>query len=112
MRGGGVSYAVNLSNTRATPNNTISFSNPSYQPFWSAQFTQPLLRNFKTDANRQQLSITRINRDISDVQLKATITKAYVSVRELSKDKKVTFRTAAYGIALQRVADAERLRGN
>jgi glutamate dehydrogenase (NAD(P)+) len=45
-------------------------------------------------------------------ELKATITKAYVSVRELAKERKATFRTAAYAIALQRVADAERLRGN
>jgi glutamate dehydrogenase (NAD(P)+) len=45
-------------------------------------------------------------------ELKATITKAYAAVRDLAKGKKVTFRTAAYGIALQRVADAERLRGN
>jgi glutamate dehydrogenase (NAD(P)+) len=45
-------------------------------------------------------------------ELKATITKAYVSVRDLANEKKTTFRTAAYGIALQRVADAERLRGN
>src|SRR6267143_2080356 len=45
-------------------------------------------------------------------ELKATLTKAYVSVRDLANEKTVTFRTAAYGIALQRVADAERLRGN
>jgi glutamate dehydrogenase/leucine dehydrogenase len=45
-------------------------------------------------------------------ELKATITKAYTTVRDLSKQKKTTFRTAAYAIALQRVADAERLRGN
>jgi glutamate dehydrogenase (NAD(P)+) len=45
-------------------------------------------------------------------ELKATITKAYTTVRDLSKQKKATFRTAAYAISLQRVADAERLRGN
>jgi glutamate dehydrogenase (NAD(P)+) len=45
-------------------------------------------------------------------ELKATITKAYASVRDLAKERKTTFRTAAYAIALQRVADAERLRGN
>ena len=45
-------------------------------------------------------------------ELKATITKAYASVRDLAKEKAVAFRTAAYGIALQRVAEAERLRGN
>jgi glutamate dehydrogenase (NAD(P)+) len=45
-------------------------------------------------------------------ELKATITKAYTSVRDLAKARGVTFRTAAYAIALQRVAEAERLRGN
>src|SRR5207247_2181736 len=45
-------------------------------------------------------------------ELKATITKAYAAVRDLAKEKAVAFRTAAYGIALQRVADDERLRGN
>jgi hypothetical protein len=32
-------------------------------------------------------------------------------VRDLAQEKGVGFRTAAYAIALQRVADAERLRG-
>ena len=45
-------------------------------------------------------------------ELKATITKAYGAVRDLAKQKGATFRTAAYAIALQRVAEAERLRGN
>jgi len=45
-------------------------------------------------------------------ELQATITKAYVGVRDLAKQKGVRFRTAAYAIALQRVAEAERLRGN
>jgi glutamate dehydrogenase (NAD(P)+) len=45
-------------------------------------------------------------------ELRATITKAYAGVRDLAKQQGVTFRTAAYAIALQRVAEAERLRGN
>jgi len=45
-------------------------------------------------------------------ELQATLTKAYTGVRDLAKQKGVTFRTAAYAIALQRVAEAERLRGN
>jgi glutamate dehydrogenase/leucine dehydrogenase len=45
-------------------------------------------------------------------ELKATITKAYGAVRDLSRSKQATFRTAAYAIAIQRVAEAERLRGN
>ncbi|MGE5759515.1 MAG: Glu/Leu/Phe/Val family dehydrogenase [Gemmatimonadota bacterium] len=45
-------------------------------------------------------------------ELRATITSAYAGVRDLAQRRGVTFRTAAYAIALQRVAEAERLRGN
>jgi glutamate dehydrogenase (NAD(P)+) len=45
-------------------------------------------------------------------ELQATITKAYVAVRDLARERGVPFRTAAYAIALARVAEAERLRGN
>jgi glutamate dehydrogenase (NAD(P)+) len=45
-------------------------------------------------------------------ELRTTITNAYTAVRDLAKQRGVTFRTAAYAIALQRVAEAERLRGN
>ncbi|HXQ29315.1 MAG TPA: Glu/Leu/Phe/Val dehydrogenase dimerization domain-containing protein [Gemmatimonadales bacterium] len=45
-------------------------------------------------------------------ELQATITRAYASVRDLARQRGTTFRTAAYAIALQRVAEAERLRGN
>src|SRR5881394_2678420 len=55
---------------------------------------------------------TAISNEQLNRELKATITKAYVGVRDLAKQRGVTFRTAAYAIALQRVAEAERLRGN
>jgi glutamate dehydrogenase (NAD(P)+) len=60
----------------------------------------------------QNLQQYRWTHEQVNKELKATITKAYVSVRDLAKEKGTTFRTAAYAIALQRVADAERLRGN
>ncbi|HZI22177.1 MAG TPA: Glu/Leu/Phe/Val dehydrogenase dimerization domain-containing protein [Gemmatimonadales bacterium] len=60
----------------------------------------------------QNLQQYRWTHDQVNAELKATITKAYVGVRDLAKQRGVTFRTAAYAIALQRVAEAERLRGN
>jgi glutamate dehydrogenase (NAD(P)+) len=45
-------------------------------------------------------------------ELQSTITRAYAAVRDLARQRDTTFRTAAYAIALQRVAEAERLRGN
>jgi len=67
------------------------------------------VRYYEWAQNLQQYRWTheQVNRE-----LKATITKAYVGVRDLAKQKGVAFRTAAYAIALQRVAEAERLRGN
>jgi outer membrane protein TolC len=81
LRWGGGSYNLALNNTRSTSTSTVSLYNPSYTPLWTAQFTQPLLRNLTTDSNRQQLQISRLNRDISDVQLKATITNTVSNVR-------------------------------
>jgi hypothetical protein len=40
------------------------------------------MRGFKTDANRQAIIISRLNRDVSDVQLRATITNTVSNVRE------------------------------
>src|SRR5438552_1961314 len=60
----------------------------------------------------QNLQQYRWSHERVNQELKATITKAYTAVRDLAKAKGVTLRTAAYAIALQRVADAERLRGN
>ena len=64
---------------------------------------------YEWSQNLQQYRWTheQVNRE-----LRATITKAYAGVRDLAKQQGVTFRTAAYAIALQRVAEAERLRGN
>jgi glutamate dehydrogenase (NAD(P)+) len=60
----------------------------------------------------QNLQQYRWTHEQVNKELKATITKAYAAVRDMAKEKAVAFRTAAYGIALQRVAEAERLRGN
>jgi glutamate dehydrogenase (NAD(P)+) len=45
-------------------------------------------------------------------ELRRKMTTAYAGVRDIAKEKNVTWRTAAYVIALGRVAEAERLRGH
>jgi len=52
------------------------------------------------------------SRDRVDTELAAKMTLAYGSVRELVRANRVSWRTAAYAIALERVAEAERLRGH
>jgi outer membrane protein len=78
---GGGSLAVTLNNLRQTTTSNNSLYNPGIQSVWSGVYTQPILRGFKTDTTRQQLGVTKVNRDISDVQLRATITNTISNVR-------------------------------
>jgi outer membrane protein len=78
---GGGSYTVTLNNQRATSDATISRYNPAYTPVWSGQYLQPLLRGFGTDSTRQQLQVTKLNRDVTDIQLTSTITNTLSNVR-------------------------------
>jgi outer membrane protein TolC len=58
---------------RVTTNNVFSSFNPQLNSTVSANYTQPLLRNFKIDSTRQQVLVSKKNREISDVQLQQSI---------------------------------------
>lgn len=79
----GGNFVVNWNNRRQDTSNLFNTSyNPQYNSTFQAVFTQPLLlRNFSTDATRTQLRVTLINREISEVQLRATITTTLANVR-------------------------------
>ena len=64
---------------------------------------------FEWAQNLQQhpWSLEQVNRE-----LLGRMTKAYRAVRDIVSERKIPWRTAAYMIALARVAEAERLRGN
>jgi outer membrane protein len=78
---GGGSASVQLNNTKNTTTSLNTLFNPTYQPNWSGTYVQPLFRNFSIDATRRQLQVTKINRDISDLQVRATITNTLSNVR-------------------------------
>ena len=77
---GGGSYTVDFNNRRSTSNNFFSGFNPGYTSSFQTSYTQPLLRGFKIDSTRQQIQVTRINRDIADIDLRQTITNTVSSV--------------------------------
>jgi outer membrane protein len=81
LKKGGGSFQVTLNNGRNRSNSNNTLFNPAFNSTWSGIYTQPLLRNFRIDSTRQQLAVTRLNRDISDVQLRATITNTLSNVR-------------------------------
>jgi outer membrane protein len=99
LRWTGGSVGVSFSNTRGTTNNSLSLWNPNYTSGLTATFTQPLLRNFRVDSTRQQLLTSLITREISDVQLRATVTNTLANVRNAYWD-------LVYGVQAVEVARA------
>ena len=104
---GGGGFNVTLNNNRGTTTSLNSLFNPTFNTNWSAQYTQPLMRGFTIDLTRQQLQVNKINRDISDVQLRATITNTLSNVRNAYWD--YVFAKQSVEVTQQSVALAERL---
>lgn len=81
LRWGGGSVSFNFNNQRQDSSNLFATLNPSYTSSIGGQFVQPLLRGFRIDNTRAQLRVTRLNQEISEVQLRATITNTLSNVR-------------------------------
>ncbi len=81
FRWGGGNLALNFNNTRLETSNTAATRNPAYTSNVQAQYTQPLLRNFKTDQTRSSLLISELQSQITDLNLRSTLTITEASVR-------------------------------
>ena len=92
---GGGTLDISWNNTRRETTNFFSSFNPSYRSSVSANYIQPLLRGFGIDQARQQLAVTRVNRAISDVDLRETITNTLASVRDAYWELLYTVQTVA-----------------
>jgi outer membrane protein len=78
---GGGNYTVNWNSGRLTTNSLIATFDPRLSSSVAFNYTQPLLRNFKIDNTRQQVLISKKNREISDVQLQQSIAATTRSVK-------------------------------
>lgn len=107
IRWGGGAFSANLNNNKQTTTSLTALFNPAFNTNWAAQYTQPLLRNFKIDTTRQQLAVTRLNQDISEIQLQASIINIVSNVRNAYWD--LLFATQAVDVAKGSVELAERL---
>jgi outer membrane protein TolC len=106
--GGSVAAAWN--NRRQESTNLFTTFSPQFNTSMSFGYAQPLLRNLRIDGTRQQLSVTRINRDISEEQLRATITNTLASVRGAYWDlvaarQAVSVAERSLGLAVKLVED-------
>jgi outer membrane protein TolC len=77
----GGQYSVTFNNRRNDNNNAFITFNPQYNTLLSGQFIQPLLRGRAIDNTRTQLIVTQINRELSEVQIRTTVTDTLANVR-------------------------------
>jgi len=81
LKWGGGSYAIGFNNNRQEQSDLFATRNPVLNSSLTAAFSQPLLRNFRTDAVRTQLKITKINQEMSETSLRATVVRTVANVR-------------------------------
>ncbi len=81
LRWGGGDVTMQFNNNKQVTSNIFANFNPTYNASFNATITQPLLRDFRIDGTRQQLRVTAINRDISELQLRGTLATTVANVR-------------------------------
>jgi len=103
----GGTLTASFNNSRTNTTSTFSLLNPQYVSQVSATLTQPLLRNFRIDANRQNLRTGAIAREISDVTLRQRIINTTATTKNAYWDLLYSIR--AIEAAKQSLALAEKL---
>lgn len=86
LKWGGGSYSLSMGGRRFTSDAFRVVFSPQLSSQINASITQPLLRNFRIDANRQQVLQARNQMEIADIQLAARITQTSRSVRSAYYD--------------------------
>ena len=103
----GANYAVTWDSSRATSNSFFNNFDPQIRSGLSLNVSQPLLRNFKIDTVRQQLEVSRRDREGADVQLQSTIVSTTRNVRNAYWD--LAYQMATLNAAQQSLDLARRL---
>ena len=107
MPWGGGTLTATLNNQKLSTTSQTALFNPLYTPNWSALYTQPILRNFTIDSTRRSLAVTKLNQDISELQLQQTIINTVSNVRNAYWD--YVFAVQSVDVAQRSVALAEQL---
>ena len=77
----GADFTVTFNNNKRDSNSTLTSFNPIFNSNLSLSLTQPLLKNFKVDAPRTQLRLTKKTREITDVQFRQTVINTIATVK-------------------------------
>jgi outer membrane protein TolC len=84
----GSQYRVSFDTARSTTNNEFSNFNPELGGGLNLRFIQPLLRDRQIDNPRQQLVVSKRNREISDITLRGTVVSTIRTVKNAYWDLK------------------------
>jgi outer membrane protein len=93
----GGSFTLNWANNKQDSSSRFITFNPQFTTGLTATYVQPLLRGFFIDQQRQQLLITQINREISEDNVRATVTQTLANVRNAYWD--LVFARSAVDVA-------------
>ena len=74
-------YSATWFSQRSSSTNVFNQYNPYLQSNLSLNYTQPLVRDFGIDGSRWQISISRANRDLSDIDLRRAVVSTERTVR-------------------------------
>ena len=100
-------YTLDWDNGRTSTNNVFFSFNPSLSSSLALSYTQPLLRGRSIDPQRTELLVSRLNRDISDVDLRETVANLLADVRRAYWD--LVYAAASVDVQQQALELAEQL---
>ena len=103
----GGTFSATFNNNRQDSSSALVRFNPKFTTGLTLAYTQPLLRGLVIDQTRQQLQITQINREISEEQLRATVTQTLANVRNAYWD--LVFSRNATDVAQRALQLADKL---
>jgi outer membrane protein TolC len=79
---GAGTWSVSWDTSRTTTNNPISNFDPSLQSGFQVAFSQPLLKDRKIDAARQQYIIAKRNRESSELRFRESVVQTVAAVKQ------------------------------
>ena len=103
----GGQYQIGFNNRRQDNNNVFATFNPQYNATLQGQLILPLLRGRAIDNIRTQLRVTQINRELSEVQVRTTVTETLADVRNAYWD--LVFAQEVVGVAERSLQLADKL---
>jgi outer membrane protein TolC len=77
----GATWFAGWNARRSTSNSIYNTFNPTLRSNLSLQYVQPLLRDRTVDSSRQQLIVSKRNRDISDIDLRGSVVSTVRNVK-------------------------------